>query len=78
MIAFVKGGVLLTDEGWAGSFPRPDTNTKHSSIDVMFNDGVRLEVTEDFLRHALHMIEFERNRKGPPSLLLKCLAENPT
>lgn len=75
MITFVKDGVRITEEGWQGSFPRPDYNCTYSNISITFKDGPTVHLTEEFLRHALYMIEFQRNRdlKREPSELEQCL-----
>lgn len=61
MIRFVRNGVHIDGEGWTAANPR------HDRVEVFFPEGVNITVTEDFLRQALDLIEWARNRRVTPS-----------
>ena len=56
MINFIRGGILIDEEGWSAANPR------HDRIEVYFADRVCVTLTEDFMRRALDLIEYDRNR----------------
>lgn len=62
MIYFVNNGVRIDEEEWSGAYPRPDLNPKYSSIDVSFQNGTQISLTEDFLRHCLDLIEHTKKQ----------------
>lgn len=75
MIHFVKDGLRITEEDWSGANPRPDANPDYSSVSITFKHGQTIHISEGFLRHALYLIEFQRNLnlKLQPSQLERCL-----
>lgn len=57
MIFFVRGGILVDTEGYNGGNPGSDRVT------IQFKNEVEITLTEEFLRHALGLIEFEKVKK---------------
>ncbi len=56
MIYMTESGVRVDDTEWSGASPGYD------GIRVRFANGASVTVTEAFLRHALDLIEFDRER----------------
>lgn len=56
MIYVTGEGMLVDGAEWSGASPSDDR------IRVRFQNGACLVVTEEFLRHALDLIEFDRER----------------
>ena len=61
MIFFVKNGVRIDETEWVGASPHASESLEHSSIQVTFKNGAQVSLTEDFLRHALELINHDRS-----------------
>ena len=55
--------IYLNDENIRGLDPRPDPNPILSNITAHFGDGSQVTMTEEFLRHMLELIEFDRKQR---------------
>jgi len=57
--------LYIDHEGWAAANPYPSNVHSRSYIVVVFRKGDREQticLTEEFLRHAVELLEYERNR----------------
>lgn len=58
MIRIVKDGIEIDEEGWYAANPRPGRG-----IEVFFDKQIRVVISEGFIRHAVDLLEWERNKR---------------